>query len=137
MEGMQGIQLSREHWESMRSHVEACLPNEACGILGGIGEEVHEVIPVTNELQSPHRFRMDPVEQLAAMQRIESLRLEMIGIFHSHVYGPEDPSQTDLDEAYYPRVAYLVWSPEETGWKCRSFRLLDGVAFEIPLSLMS
>ena len=136
MEGMQSIQLSREHWDSMQVHIEACLPNEACGILGGIGEEVHEVIPVTNELESPHRFRMDPVEQLAAMQRIESNGLEMIGIFHSHGHGPDDPSQTDLDEAYYPWIAYLIWSPGETGWKCRSFRLLDGFAFEIPLLLI-
>jgi len=133
MEGMQRIQMQLEHWEAMRAHILKCLPNEACGILGGMGERVHEVIPVTNELQSPYHFRMQPAEQLAAMQRIEGMGHQMIGIYHSHIYGPEGPSTTDLDESYFPQVAYLVWSPSGKGWNCRSFRVIDRTAIEIPI----
>lgn len=133
MEGLIRIQMVREHWYVMRDHVVKCLPNEACGILGGIGEMVCEVIPVTNALRSPLRYRMDPEEQLAAMQKIEGLGHEMIGIYHSHIHGPDGPSETDLDEAYYPRVAYLVWFQDENGWQCRAFRLLERSPIEIPI----
>jgi proteasome lid subunit RPN8/RPN11 len=133
LEGMQRIHIQPEHWEDMRRHILSCLPNEACGILSGIGERIQEVIPVTNVLQSPYRFRMDPAEQLTALQRIDENRLEMIGIYHSHVHGPEDPSATDLDEAYYPNVAYLIWFPSDKDWGCRSFRMIEGTVIEIPL----
>jgi proteasome lid subunit RPN8/RPN11 len=137
MEGIEKIQLEPEHWEAMLSHILETLPNEACGLLGGIGENVRVVIPVTNELRSPVRFRMDPSEQLTAMQRIEAMGFEMIGIFHSHVRGPEGPSRTDQEQAYYPNVAYLIWSSFEDEWICRSFRLIEGSTNEIPLVILS
>ena len=133
LDGIQKIHIQPEHWDAMQTHMLSCMPNEACGILGGRGERVHVVIPVTNILHSPYRFRMDPSEQLSAFLKIENMGHEIIGIFHSHVYGPGDPSVTDLEESYYPNVAYLIWFPAENRWKCRSFRLIDGSVIEIPL----
>ena len=125
--------MDREHWDKMLLHVRSCLPNEACGLLGGVKGSVRVVLPVTNELRSPIRFRMDPQEQLSAMQRIEASGLEMIGIFHSHVHGPEEPSKTDLEESFYPQAVFIIWFPHGSEWTCRAYRLVEGSSIEIPL----
>lgn len=127
----------------MRAHVLTCLPEEACGLLGGQMDggraTVNVVIPVENTLHSPVRFRMDPREQLRAFNRLEVLGLELVGIFHSHPTGPDAPSATDLAEFYYPGVAFLIWSPGGEGWQMRAFRITgEGVAKAVfPLSILA
>lgn len=119
----------------MLDDVRRALPNEACGLLAGVGEEVRLVLPVRNEAASPVRFRMDPREQLAAFRRIEEEGLQLLGIYHSHPTGPDHLSPTDLAEAAYPEAAYLVWYPAPEGWRCRAFRLDGPRPEEIPLLL--
>lgn len=126
-------------FEEMRAHVFACLPEEACGLLGGKmdGETatVKVVIPVENVLHSPVRFRMDPREQLLAFNHLDDLGLELVGIFHSHPNGPDAPSATDLAEFYYPGVAFLIWSPGGEGWQLRAFRITGEGAAKTAFSL--
>ena len=129
------LQMKKRHWEAMKNHVISCLPEEACGLLGGIGNLVYEVIPVTNILHSPSRFRLDPEEQLAAMMHIEKQGYQMVGIFHSHVHGPTGPSETDVKEATYPEVAYLIWSHVDGDWQCRAYRLQKESPIEIPIEI--
>jgi proteasome lid subunit RPN8/RPN11 len=68
----------------MSADVESRAPQEACGLLAGKGDITLEVIPITNELHSTVRFRMDPIEQLRAFQLIDDQGLELVGIYHSH-----------------------------------------------------
>ena len=119
----------------MLEDVRRSLPNEACGLLAGVGEEVRLVLPVRNEAASPVRFRMAPREQLAAFRRIEEAGLQLLGIYHSHPGGPDHLSPTDLAEAAYAEAAYLVWFPTPKGWRCRAFRLDRARPEEIPLVL--
>jgi proteasome lid subunit RPN8/RPN11 len=128
-----GLEMSQRHWDVMKKHVISCLPEEACGLLAGNGELVHEVIPVTNSLHSPYRFRMDPEEQVAAMIHIDEQGYQILGIFHSHIKGPTSPSETDIAESTYPEVAFLIWSREEENWSCRAFRLTSEASIEIPI----
>jgi proteasome lid subunit RPN8/RPN11 len=117
----------------MRDHVLACLPEEACGLLGGSQGVVRMVIPVLNSLHSRIRFHMDPQGQLSAMQRIEDEGEEIVGIYHSHPAGPRGPSESDLAEAAYPEAAYLIWAPALGAWHCRAFRI--GPAGVAPLKI--
>lgn len=121
--------LDQAQYEDMLAHVLACLPEEACGLLGGQmngSERIAQlVIPIENVLHSPVRFRMDPRKQLEAFTYFESQNMEMVGIFHSHPTGPDAPSLTDLAEFFYPGVAFLIWSPGADGWRLRAFRI-DG-----------
>ncbi|HLB63596.1 MAG TPA: M67 family metallopeptidase [Anaerolineales bacterium] len=116
------LRLAPDNWDLMRAHILACLPEEACGLLGGHGGRIRMVLPVLNALRSSARFRMDPEGQLAAMGRIEEEGEEIIGIYHSHPDGPPHPSGTDLLEAAYPEAAQLIWFPSPSGWQCRAFR---------------
>lgn len=131
--------LSRAHQQAMLEHVRKLVPEEACGLLGGqrLGSraQVTLVIPITNALHSPTRYRMDPQEQLAAFNRLDAAGLELLAIYHSHPQGPSTPSATDLAEAYYPEAVYLIWSAPGGRWECRGYWLQDShfqaVALEI------
>jgi proteasome lid subunit RPN8/RPN11 len=117
----------------MREHVQALLPEEACGLLGGRQSGVRMVLPVLNKLRSRTRFRMDPQGQISAMQRIEEEEEDVVGIYHSHPAGPVGPSQTDLLEAAYPEAAYVIWSHDAGNWICRAFRIVPGGVIPLPV----
>lgn len=133
---MRQLHLSGVQVESMRVHVEARLPMEACGLLSGIGDAVHEVIPISNQAASPVRFRMDPIEQLRALERIESQGQDLLGIYHSHPAGPDEPSATDIAEAAY-RAVYVIWSRSRGKWAMNAF-WIEGDSFsEVKLDTMA
>ena len=104
-----------EQVRELTAHLDRNLPEEACGLVAGSGQQVQKVLPVENELHSPVRFQMAPLEQLKAFEQIEADGLNLLAIFHSHPNGPDHPSQTDVSEFYYPGVAVLIASPVQRG----------------------
>lgn len=122
--------LSHVLWQQMVAHAQACLPEEACGVLGGslpaAGEPAAPLLalPVENELHSPVRFRMAPTAQLQAFYALEEQGLELLAVFHTHPRGPEQPSPTDLAEFAYPGVLSLILFPRPgSGWQVRAFAI--------------
>lgn len=118
----------------MRTHVEINAPLEACGLLAGKNDSVEKVFLITNQAQSPVRFRMDPTEQLNALDWIDSNGLELLAIFHSHPAGPETVSVTDIEEAAYP-VVNIIWSRSNGSWQARGFWIEDGHITEVELRI--
>ncbi|AFK22607.1 Mov34/MPN/PAD-1 family protein [Pyrococcus sp. ST04] len=89
-------------------------PIEICGFLLGKGDEVYEAVFVSNRLNSPIEFEMDPEEMLKALEYAEKKNLEIVGIFHSHVYCPPFPSGKDLKGMkLWPVVWVIVTSSGE------------------------
>jgi len=129
------IFLTDLQWQSMESHVRARFPREACGVLAGECSRVHWVAPVTNVDESLNRFRMDPQEQLDVMLRIENEGVSLLGIYHSHPRGPDNLSESDIQEAAYLETAHLVWSPDVEKWSCRAFLIEYGTVREIPIHI--
>ncbi len=116
----------------MLAHLEACLPNEGCGLLAGQAGIVHEVIPIPNAAASPVRFRMDPREQLRALDAIDEKGWELLGIFHSHPAGPVGPSVTDVAEAAYSAV-YVICSRDRGSWQANGFWIDQGSISDVKL----
>jgi proteasome lid subunit RPN8/RPN11 len=136
---MEHLSLTQDQWNSMRSHLDACRPQEGCGLLAGTGGSVHRVLPIANRLESPSRFRMDPLEQLRALNWMDDNGLELVGIFHSHPADPEagvpvrgEPSPTDIAEAAYP-VVHVIWSRPAGQWQARGYWIEQGRASEVEL----
>jgi proteasome lid subunit RPN8/RPN11 len=128
------LRLTSEQWRTITEQLTRELPNEACGLLGGRGDVVEQVIAVENAAHSPVRYEMAPVQQLEAMLALENAGLELTAIYHSHPAGPATPSPTDVAEAYYPDSLYLIYAPDERGqWRGRAFRLVDGQVSETPV----
>lgn len=123
------IQFSNQHWQIIKSDVEALAPQEACGLLWGYRHEnsfqVVDVRPVENVFKSPTRFRMNPKQQIQIFREMEDLNLQLVGIYHSHPNGPGHPSATDIDEAYYPESVYIILSPDSGAWRASGFLIRE------------
>lgn len=131
------LALTTAHLQAMFSHAQACLPNEACGLLAARDGRVLRVYPVANATPSPFAYTMAPVEQVRVMSEIEAQGWEIAGIFHSHPSGPPTPSAADVRQAYYPESAYLILAPDESGeWKARAFEIVDGAVREVALVIV-
>jgi len=119
----------------MIAYVNSQRPLEACGLLAGNDSKVEAVLEVKNQAQSEVRYVMDPIEQLNAFEWIDSNKMDLIGIFHSHPTGPETVSQTDISEAAYA-VVYVILAYVDNSWRARGFWIKDGAATEVTLQVL-
>lgn len=127
--------LEESHLQQMFIHVTSVLPHEGCGLIAGSSWHVRRVYPITNIEKSPIRYRMDPREQIRTMIAIEQARWELLGIFHSHPCGPETPSVTDQEQAYYPETVSVILSRSSTmTWQARGFQLAEQKWVEVELN---
>ena len=135
---MDALTLTERHWTQMWRHVSARLPEEACGLLAGVGERVTAVYPVTNELHSRVRFLMEAQEQINAFIDIERRGWDILAIYHSHPTGPDRPSPTDLAEFAYPGCIYLIWSYQPGAgppWICKAYTIEGQTVMEVEIKL--
>jgi proteasome lid subunit RPN8/RPN11 len=134
------IEIRRQDWEQMRLDVARRAPEEACGLLAGkrLGDHSRArlLFITTNLLHSARRYRIEPTEQLAAFKQMDTLDLELVGIYHSHPDGPEAPSPTDLAEAYYPEAVYLIWHKQSGAWACNAYAILDARVYPVDIQLI-
>lgn len=129
------LHILQEHWHEMLVDVKRRAPQEACGLIAGIDDRCLAVFPISNALQSPVRFRMEPHEQLEAFIHIDENNWILLAIYHSHPTGPAHPSPTDIAEAAYPEAVNLIWSPKDGDWQCRGFIIRDHQVHEIPIRI--
>lgn len=130
------MKLRSELREAMLAHANSELPNECCGMLGGeAGGDPVTLYPATNAEASPLRYSLDAADQFRIMKEMEDAGEELLGIYHSHTKSAAYPSQTDINLATYPGVAYLIVSlvPGESE-PIRAFDLADGEVRELDLT---
>ena len=132
-----GLSLYPDHWTQMAAGVGEAEPEEACGIIAGDGNTARLVIPITNILHSPTRFRMDPQEQLNAFLMAEEKGWDILAVYHSHPNGAGEPSPMDFEELTFPGIIYLIWYKQVDRWHCRSFIMnTHREAIEVPLTII-
>lgn len=126
------MRIAQKLIDEMVAHAQADLPNECCGMVGGIDGEASVVIPVVNSAASPLRFEMDPQGQYNALKAIEDDGGEMLAIYHSHTKSAAYPSQTDVNQAVnWPDAIYLIVSledpdaPDVKGYWLKDLKIAD------------
>lgn len=106
--------IKRRDYLNMIAYAEQGLPNEVCGLLGGLIDGdikiVKKIYYLTNVDASNEHFSMDPKEQFEAIKDMRREGLQMIGNFHSHPESPSRPSEEDKRLAYDPKIRYLILS---------------------------
>jgi proteasome lid subunit RPN8/RPN11 len=128
------VYIPRALIDEMVRHALAERPNEACGMVAGIGNRALKVYPAANADPSPVRYLMEPRDQLRIMRDIEERGWELLGIFHSHTHTAAYPSQTDVSLAYYPDALYIIISlADENHPVVRAFHIVDGQITEEPI----
>jgi proteasome lid subunit RPN8/RPN11 len=108
------MRISQDLIDEMVAHAREDLPNECCGLVGGIDGEATEVIRVENAAASPLRYEMDPKAQYDAYKAIEDAGHQLLAIYHSHTKSAAYPSQTDVNQAVaWPDQVYVIVSLED------------------------
>ena len=108
------IKLSKSDFEKILAHAESELPNEACGLIGGVIEDgvkiIKKVYLLTNIDHSNEHFSLDPQEQLAAVKDMRAQGISPLGNWHSHPESPSRPSEEDKRLAYDSKASYMILS---------------------------
>ena len=108
---------------------------ECCGLLAGRDGAIRRLFPAANVASNPGtKYEIAAEELFRLMRDIRGAGLEMLGIYHSHPNGAEEPSPTDVATAGYPDVAYFIVSHiSDANPQVRAFSIRDGHISEMNL----
>src|ERR1700679_4006475 len=85
---------------------------ECCGLLAGSAGIITRIFAAANAAEDKAKsYEIAPEELFRLMREIRASGLELMGIYHSHPNGNNEPSPRDIERAYYPDVAYFILSP--------------------------
>jgi [CysO sulfur-carrier protein]-S-L-cysteine hydrolase len=110
-------------------------PNECCGIVGARDGQAVTLYPVPNAAASPLRYEMDPRDQLRVFEALDEAELDVGAIYHSHTRSAPEPSQTDINLAFYPDALYLIVGVAGEEDDVRAWRIADGQVSAAPLEV--
>src|SRR5437868_6672651 len=132
------LTISSLLYEKIVAHARADHPDEACGVIAGpVGSDRPErFIAMLNAERSPTFYRFDSREQLRVWREMDDRDEEPVVIYHSHTATEAYPSRTDVSYAAEPNAHYvLVSTRDEQKAEFRSYRILDGVITEEPVTI--
>ena len=126
--------------ERMLEHARAELPNEACGLVGGVVAtgRATSFHAARNGHASSLRYDVQPEDLVRIMFAIESAGEQLLAVFHSHTGSPAIPSPTDVREARYDAVhliASLADPLTDAASALRAWRVRDGSVSELELRI--
>jgi proteasome lid subunit RPN8/RPN11 len=86
---------------------------ECCGLLAGRDGVITQAFPAKNiAANRATSYEIAPEQLFRTMREFRSAGLTMMGIYHSHANGKNEPSPRDIELAYFPDVAYFIISPQ-------------------------
>jgi len=127
--------MTGEQWNALVEHAREEAPNECCGYVRATDGVVEEVVRSENPRGSPYGFELDS-KSLLATNELDDEGYE-VGIYHSHPRSPAEPSQTDINLAYYPHWTYLIVSLKDGDPVVRAWHIADGQVTEEEVQLDS
>jgi proteasome lid subunit RPN8/RPN11 len=118
------------------AHAREEMPNECCGMIGGLDGEARTLHRAANAEASPLRYSIDAREQFRLMREIEEGEEELAAIYHSHTKSAAYPSQTDVNLAGWPDAVYLIASlADAEAADVKGFWIRDGEIAEAELAV--
>ena len=126
--------------DAIVAHARRDHPDEACGVVAGAegSDRPERFVAMSNAERSPTFYRFDPAEQLALYREMEARGEEPVVVYHSHTATEAYPSRTDISYAAEPNAHYvLVGTGAGYENQFRSFRILDGVVTEEPVTVLA
>ena len=112
---------------------------ECCGLLAGREGIITRAYPAENVSANPATaYEIAPREIFDLMREMRAAGLDLLGIYHSHPNGKNEPSPRDIESAYYPDAAYFIISPLAAApWPIRAFSIRDGRVTELEIQILS
>ena len=107
------LELTEDAYTVIVEHARECEPREACGILGGTyGKQrsfADVVYPCKNASPVPEQqYEIAPEVQFELITEIEQRDRDIVGFYHSHPRGPDQPSETDEKLATWDGYSYVI-----------------------------
>jgi proteasome lid subunit RPN8/RPN11 len=130
------MRISRALHDELIAHARADAPNECCGMIASRDGEAVAVHRATNAAASPLRYEIEGREQLRIMDAIEDAGLDLGAIYHSHTRSAPEPSQTDINLAFYPEALYVIVGVAGEEADVRAWRIVDGKVSEAALEVV-
>ncbi len=132
------VRIKKEILERLKKSVLQDPQEECCGLLAGrCCAVIVRDFAATNALASAAEYEIAPKELFQHLREIREAALELMGIYHSHPNGDNKPSARDIEQAYYPDVAYFVLSPRKDAPKpVRAFSIQDGKSVELDIEVV-
>jgi proteasome lid subunit RPN8/RPN11 len=129
------MRISRELLDDVIAHARADAPNECCGMIASRDGEAVAVHRATNAAASPLRYEIEGMEQYKIQTEIDDAGLDLGAIYHSHTRSKPEPSQTDINLAFYPEALYVIVGLEDDEPDVRAWRIVDGHVSEAALEV--
>ena len=114
------LKLTRRDYDSLRQHGEETYPHECCGILlGRVDDDGTRIVTSiaragNTRIDSLHnRYNIDPRDQIRIQREARERGEDIIGYYHSHPDHTARWSTTDLAEAHWPGISYVITSVEK------------------------
>jgi [CysO sulfur-carrier protein]-S-L-cysteine hydrolase len=120
------VRISRQLLDEVIAHAREDAPNECCGMIASSDGEAVAVHRARNTAASPFRYEMDGMEQYRIQTEIEDAEQELGAIYHSHTRSAPEPSQTDINLAFYPEALYVIVGLRGPEPDVRAWRIVDG-----------
>jgi len=129
------VRISRQLADEIVAHARAEAPNECCGMIAARNGRAVAVHRARNAAASPLRYEMDGMEQYRIQTAIEDAGLDLGAIYHSHTRSAPEPSQTDVNLAFYPETLYVIVGLKGAEPEIRAWRIVDGAVSEAALEV--
>ena len=120
------MRISRQLLDDVIAHAREDAPNECCGMIASSDGEAVTVHRARNAAASPFRYEIDGMEQYRIQTAIEDAGHELGAIYHSHTRSAPEPSQTDINLAFYPDALYVIVGLKGPEPDVRAWRIVDG-----------
>jgi [CysO sulfur-carrier protein]-S-L-cysteine hydrolase len=120
------MRIARALYDELIAHARADAPNECCGMIASCNGDAVAVHRATNAAASPLRYVIDGKEQYEIQTAIEDAGLDLGAIYHSHTRSAPEPSETDINLAFYPDALYVIVGVKDADPDVRAWRIVDG-----------
>lgn len=135
------LRIARTAHLQMLNHAIRGLPEEACGLLGGVwgADQVDVFVPTRNADRSTKTYSIGPDGFAAADEALDPRGLDVVGVMHSHTHTDPYPSPTDVAQADNPLLLgwhYVIVSLRDTEPMLRSWILDGGQIVETPVEIV-
>lgn len=142
MMNTQVMQIPRKIANQLLQLAQLSPQQEICGLIGAINDIASSCYPIDNVAKPAEtRFQLDAKQQISAFSSMRDKNEDFFAIYHSHPTSPAIPSATDIRQASYPDVVYLIISLNTKGvLEMAGFKIKPNSTesiTEISLSLMT
>lgn len=139
--GSDPMKVRRSVIDAIGEHARREAPNECCGLLIGVSDEIVEAVAARNVADDPRRrYEVSPAEHFAQIKRCREESVasgsgrQVLGVYHSHPHSAPVPSPTDRELAF-SEFLFVIAGPVESSapLEMRAYRLNEGTFEDVRL----